>query len=148
MTRPTLIKRSEAGFFTIWVLGLCTMILFLGGISFDLWHGFSEKRAAAASVDGAAIAGASQIDLDRFKADGTVVLLPNQAVAAANAYLDNAQTDTGQTYYNRDITVDADGTLLVTASSKFSFTLIKVLLPNAADGEVRVTGAADPRQAG
>ncbi|MGH9030897.1 MAG: pilus assembly protein TadG-related protein, partial [Acidimicrobiia bacterium] len=47
---------------TVWMLGLCLMLLLLGGISLDLWRAFSERRALASAADAAAIAGASALD--------------------------------------------------------------------------------------
>jgi hypothetical protein len=51
------------------VLLLAMMVLFLGGISVDLWRVLSDHREVAGIVDGAAIAGATAIDADALYAD-------------------------------------------------------------------------------
>lgn len=71
--------RRESGTITIWILGLCLMLLLLGGISLDLWRAFSERRALAAAADAAAIAGASALDETAYRQSGTVRLLPADA---------------------------------------------------------------------
>ncbi|GAC1364622.1 MAG: hypothetical protein NVSMB32_07330 [Actinomycetota bacterium] len=53
---------SDHGFLTMWLLGLCLLLLALGGISVDLWRVFAQRQALAGLVDAAALAGASGID--------------------------------------------------------------------------------------
>lgn len=54
--------RGDRGFLTIWMLGLCVILLALGGLSVDLWHVFDQRQSLAGDADAAAVAGASGID--------------------------------------------------------------------------------------
>ena len=54
--------RDDRGFLTIWLLGLCLLLLVLGGVSLDLWRVFSERQALAGLADSAALAGAGGLD--------------------------------------------------------------------------------------
>lgn len=85
--------RSEAGFLTIWLLGLCLLLLFVGGVSADLWHVFAERQALAGIADAAALAGASGIDPNEARA-GVILLDPARATALAEASV-AAQPDAG-----------------------------------------------------
>ena len=138
--------RDEGGFFTIWVLGLCVMVMFVGGLSFDLWHSFSDKRELSSIVDGAAVAAASQIDLDAFRNDSTSVKIDSPAArSAVQTYLARAQTETGLVLTNTSVNF-VDGNVVVTASTTTQLTLTKLFLPSG-DLPSTVTGVATPRQA-
>lgn len=82
--RPRKGLRGDGGFFTIWLLGLCILLLALGGVSVDLWHAFSQRQQLAGVADSAAVAGASGIDTETYYATGNVVLDPNTATARAD----------------------------------------------------------------
>lgn len=115
---------GERGSLTLWMLGLCVMILFLGGISLDLWRAFGARARLAGESDAAAIAGASGIDEEYFRATGEVRLDPARAEALAwervagqpDARRVRAQVgaDTGRVVVHETTTVD--------------FTLLKVFL--------------------
>lgn len=60
MTRPA--DHDESGTVTLWVLGLCVAVLFLGGLSLDLWRGVAVRRELSAAADAAATAGANGLD--------------------------------------------------------------------------------------
>ena len=88
MTGPARVARPrERGSITLWLLGLCLMLLALGGLAVDLGRGFSERRALHAAADSAALAGAGAIDEDEYRASGEVVLLPELAERLARADL-------------------------------------------------------------
>ena len=135
---------NERGFFTIWVLGLCLMVAFVGGLSYDLWHSFSDKRQLSSIVDAAAVAGASEIDLAAFQNDSSVVRL-NQVAATAtvDAYLERATQETGTELIDATVTFDGNA-VVVTASTKTELTLTRLLLANEADLQSTVTGIATP----
>src|SRR5438128_12171130 len=42
--RPTKSRVDEHGTTTLWVLGLCISLLFLGGLSLDLWRAVADRR--------------------------------------------------------------------------------------------------------
>lgn len=133
-------SRDETGAVTLWLLGLCVVLLLVGGLSLDLWRAFSERRALAGAVDAAAVAGASGVDVDTFRATGQVVLDPAAAedLAAANLA---AQTDLAGL-----AAVDISATpaaLTVSATGTVELTLTRVLL-DAAPLTIRVTASAEP----
>ena len=74
---------SERGSITFWVLGLSIAVLFLGGISVDLWRVMSDRRELAAVADSAAAAGASAIDVDHWRDTGEIRLLNDGAIDLA-----------------------------------------------------------------
>ena len=83
MTRHGTRRAAERGTITLWMLGLCVMLLPLGGLGLDLDRAFSTRRSLGAAADAAALAGAGAIDVDAYRADGTVRLDPELAEARA-----------------------------------------------------------------
>jgi hypothetical protein len=61
---------DERGTITLWVLGLCLCVLFLGGLSLDLWRGIAVRRELQAMADASAIAGADGLDPRSLRAGG------------------------------------------------------------------------------
>ena len=145
-------ERSERGFFTIWTLGLCVIVLFIGGLTMDLWNAFSTWRNLAEIADGA-VAGASKIDLQAYRQDDTKIVLQTTsvdgdnetAIDRANAYIDDALLQDGIALSSRDVQVV--GQQLVVQLSQPSPTLLsRIFLP---DKEITSTvrSAATPQQA-
>ena len=119
--------RGEDGFFSLWVLGLCCVVLMIGGLSIDLWRAFSERRALAAIADSAAIAGASGIDVNAFRDSGQVVLdaVPGgTAWRLADANI-AAQTDT-RSFDDAVIDVTPEA-VTVTVNGTVAFSLLNYL---------------------
>ena len=54
--------RSEHGMITLWVLGLCVAVLFLGGIGLDFWRAIAVRREISVMADASATAGANGLD--------------------------------------------------------------------------------------
>ena len=112
-------RRGSRGSVTLWVLGLATMLMPLGGLALDLSRSFSERRALAAAADAAALAGAGALDVDRYRSDGTIVLDPDLAEQRARRSLD-AQLDRaalGSVSVRADeelVTVEVEGTVDLT----------------------------------
>jgi Flp pilus assembly protein TadG len=75
-------SRDERGTVTLWVLGLCVALLFLGGLGLDLWRAVGARRALSSMADTAATAGANGLDTDALRA-GTLRLDPARARAVA-----------------------------------------------------------------
>jgi hypothetical protein len=132
---------KDRGSVTIWVLGLCVALLFLGGLSIDLWRGFTERRQLAGMADGAVVAGATALDVDTWRSSGVAQLDAGLAGDRASAYLlahpewDAAITPT--------ITSAAAG-IQVVLEQEVEFTLLRVLLPDEEPFTVRVTANAIP----
>ena len=70
---------NERGSITFWVLGLSIAVLFLGGLSVDLWRVMADRRELAAVADSAAAAAASALDVDHWRASGEIRLLDDDA---------------------------------------------------------------------
>src|SRR3954454_10405660 len=96
--------RDEFGTITLWLLGVCMLLFALGGISLDLWRGFSARRSLATAADAAALAGASAIDEEASRRSGVVQLDPALAEARARTHAAR-QLDTGAL---RDVDVHAN----------------------------------------
>lgn len=132
--------RDDAGTVTIWLLGLCVVLLAVGGLSLDLWRAFSERRALAGAADAAAVAGASGLDVDAFRATGEVTLDPAAARALAAANLaDQVDLDA---LTGADITA-TPAIVIVTITGSVDLTLTRVLL-DAVPLTIRVTATAEP----
>jgi Flp pilus assembly protein TadG len=137
-------ERGDTGTVTLWLLGLCLMLFALGGISLDLWRSFSERRSLTATADAAALAGASAIDEDQYRATGALVLVPSEAEARARQHV-SRQTDRAAL---RGVTVRADDeAVTVVVHGRVGFTLLGVLVPHD-EFDVRVTSTATPRRSG
>ena len=139
------IKRGERGFVTIWMLGLCVMLFFLGGIALDMWRAFSERRGLAAMADAAAMAGASGIDEELYRTTGIVELddrpggraetLAAQHLAAQDD--DASVTGATITVTRQAVVVEVDGSI--------DFTLLKLFFDAGDDFALKVVAQAEPR---
>lgn len=135
-------RDGETGTIVLWLLGLCVMLLFVGGISTDLWRVLSERRALAGIADAASIAGASALDELAFRTTGAVVLAPDEARARALEIL-AAQTDRAAlTAADAYATPEA---ITVVIEGAVPLTLMRVLLPDAPDVALRVEATSRPR---
>ena len=116
----------ERGQVTVWMLGLAVMLLFLGGLSLDLWRAFTQRQNLANAVEAAAIAGGSGIDEARFRSTGTLALAPQRAEQLATGNLRSQpvfpRLDTAQVNAN-------EARVEVVATTTVQFTLLRVLLP-------------------
>ncbi|HEY8340011.1 MAG TPA: pilus assembly protein TadG-related protein [Egibacteraceae bacterium] len=133
---------DDRGSVTLWLLGLCVVLLFVGGLSLDLWRAFSERRALANAVDAAAVAGASGLAVTPFRASDALHLDPEAAEQRAWATL-RTQTDTGALTHAA-VSATAEQ-VTVTASGRVELTLLRTLLPDVAPLEIRVTATSEPR---
>lgn len=139
-------RRDERGVFTIWTLGLCVCLIFIGGLSLDLWRAFGERRELAGMVDGAAVAAASQIDLVAFRSEPSVVQLDRgAAIERARTYLLAGSGDAGVELENVLIDVNSEGSVVVEAETTIGTTLLRILRPTEKTLTVRVVSTADPQ---
>lgn len=137
---------DEEGMVVLWLLGVAAMLLMLGGLSIDLWHVFTERRALVGVADAAAYAGASGIDVAAYRADGSVVLEPEVAERLA---LDAVarQGDAGMLAGPPIVAVSPD-TITVTLDGRVELTLLRLLAPGTDALDVRVRASAAPRLGG
>lgn len=138
-------QHDEGGFVTLWVLGICVTLLFLGGITLDLWRAVATHQGVASAVDAAAVAGASGIDEAAYRAsDGEVVRLdPDRARTLAARSL-SVQSDSASL-----VEVDVEATtkrVTVRAGRAVEFTFLRVLLPNEKPLTIRASAVVDPRR--
>lgn len=135
---------GEDGTVIPWMLGLLVMVLFLGGLSVDLWRAFSARQALAGAVDAASVSGASAIDEDMYRSSGVVELDPHLAERRALANLE-AQTETAALIA---ATVSAnESEITVTAQGSVTLTLMRVLLADRGPMVFTATAVASPRAA-
>lgn len=132
---------NERGSVTIWLLGLTVALLFLGGMSLDLWRVFAHRRELVGLADAAAIVGAGAIDETAFRAGRGVRLDPVRARQLAVVYL-RPRVPTGTSLQLR-----ASATFIsVRLHGSVRLTLLHILAPESA---IPVSGAAtvEPRRA-
>ncbi|HUH06477.1 MAG TPA: pilus assembly protein TadG-related protein [Egibacteraceae bacterium] len=135
---------SESGTITLWMLGLCVALLFLGGVSLDLWRAASERRSVTGIVDAAAIAGASGIDEAHLRATGELRLDPGRAQDFAVASL----ASHSESVIHPSVVVASDGSAITVAGSRdVPFTLLKVLMPGLQPLQVQAQATSSPRSA-
>lgn len=132
--------RDERGAVTLWVLGLVFPMLLLGGLSLDLWRGFSERRALAGIADAAAVAGANGLDTDRVYERNEIRLDPGLAEELARANL-AAQLD-DRSLREWDV-VATDDSVTVRLAGSVDLTLLRLFYDRRWD--VAVTATARPQ---
>ncbi|MGH9189976.1 MAG: pilus assembly protein TadG-related protein [Acidimicrobiales bacterium] len=135
-------QKDERGSVTLWVLGLAVMMLFIGGISLDLWRAFAERRSLAGMVDAAAVAGASGIDTAYFRQTSQLRLEPALAEQLANESL-RSQPDTRSLIAAQVSATPSD--VSVGAVGEVEFTLLRVFMSDE-PFTVRVGATARPRR--
>jgi Flp pilus assembly protein TadG len=80
-------RLDARGTVTLWILGLCISLMFLGGLSVDLWRAVAARRELSSIADSAATAAANGVDVEALRA-GTLRLDPVRVRAIARASLD------------------------------------------------------------
>ena len=131
----------ERGSTTIWMLGLSMLLLLFGGLALDFWRGLALQRELAAVVDSAAIAGASGIDEEIYRATGELVLDPRRArdlAMSSIAFQDVSLTST-------QVFTAADGSsVAVTIEGVVELGLLGVFVDESDPLTVRATAQAQP----
>lgn len=111
---------------TLWGIGLGVALLVFGALVVDVWRVFAERQELGGLADSAAIAGATAIDQDVFRATGEVILDVADAPARAGQYLTaNAFNLAGEV--TADIAVvgaPPDDLLSVTLTKDFEFAVL------------------------
>lgn len=135
----------ERGSITIWLLGLAVLLLFVGGLSLDLWRAVSARQLLANAADAAAIAGSTGIDTARFRDTGEVVLDP--ALAAQRVRDSLAHQGGVPLVAPPTVEVDPDPPqVAVVLTGQVRLTLLHVLLPNQPPLTIRVRAVSAPRE--
>jgi Flp pilus assembly protein TadG len=133
-------RHDERGTTTLWVLGLCVIVLFLGGLSLDLWRVITVRRSLVAMADAGATAGADGLDPQALRAD-RIALDPALARAEAG---DALRAQSGWSTVD-DADVDATpAEVTVTLQAHVEFTLLGIFV-HGDPITVRVSASAAPR---
>ena len=131
---------NERGSVPIWFLGLAFALLMMGALSAELWRILGERQELVALADGAAIAAASAIDLEHYRATGEARLDPVAAQSLALGVV-GASSGGGDLSAVPVVAVaDGGGSVQVVLERRVPFGLIR-FLPLADDG-FDVTGTA------
>jgi Flp pilus assembly protein TadG len=144
--KPKPIARApQRGSITVWLLGLAVLVLFVGGLSLDLWRAFSARQLLANAADAAAIAGATGIDTARFRDTGQLALDPAVATQRAADSLIHQGGLPLTTEPGVEVTPDPPQVVVV-LTGQVRLTLLRVLLPHQAPLTIRVRAASVPRE--
>jgi hypothetical protein len=129
----------ERGTVTIWVLGLCVALLFLGGLGADLWHAIAVRRQLSAVADSAALAGANGVDESALRT-GQLQLDPQRAHALADDAITRSDVP------EADATVDVQNNeVTVALRTRVNFTLLGIFMRGDAFA-IRVRASAHPEE--
>ena len=131
---------DEQGTATLWVLGLCISLMFLGGLGLDFWRAIAERRELSARADAAATAAVNGLDEGELRA-GVVRIVPDRARAIAAAQLANEAEPLDEAR------IDVDGnTVTVTLRDHVDFSLLSIFMPgDRFDIELHASAAPDER---
>ena len=141
MRAPRASARDERGTMTLWVLGLCIMVLFLGGLSLDLWRVIAVRRSVVAMADAGATAGANGLDEGALRS-GELRLDPVLARADAD---DALRAQSGWPAVDAaDVEIDGNR-VTVTLRAHVDFTLLGIFV-HGDPVEVRASASAEPRE--
>jgi Putative Flp pilus-assembly TadE/G-like len=132
----------DSGTMTLWMLGLATLILAVGGLGLDLWRVVSERRALAEAADASARAGANGIDELVFDQTGEVVLDPAIATDLANDNLGLQERSTLRSLTGSDISATTEHVRVV-LDGRVDTTLLRLF--GAAGFELTVESEAEPQ---
>ncbi len=136
---------DEDGVVVLWLLGLSVTLLMLGGISIDLWHVLSERRALVGVADAAAYAGASGLDEAYYRATGEVALAP--AIAEDLALRAVAAQPDAPSLTAAEVAA-SPALVTVTVRGRVELTLFRLLAPGTDALDLAVTATAEPRLGG
>ncbi|WP_347177108.1 pilus assembly protein TadG-related protein [Parafrankia sp. EAN1pec] len=90
---------------TAFVVVLFGAFVMFGGLIVDAGGALADKTTAMGLAQEAARAGAQQLDLTAFRDSGTVRLLPEPAISAAQSYLTQAGATGTATVVDNTVTV-------------------------------------------
>jgi Flp pilus assembly protein TadG len=131
--------RDERGSVTLWVLGLCVALLFLGGLTIDLWRAIATRRELSAMADAVATASANGVDEAALR-HGGVRLDPDRARTIARETL--ARDARAARLEDVELQVAGDQ-VAVTLEDEVPFSLLGIFV-RGDPFTVRVTATAHP----
>jgi hypothetical protein len=136
---------GQRGSITVWLLGLAVLLLFVGGLSLDLWRAFGARQLLANAADAAAIAGSTGIDTARFRDTGQIVLDPGLSEQRVR---DSLAHQGGVPLAEPPLVqVDPDPPrVAVVLTGRVRLTLLHVLLPFQPPLTIQVRAVSVPRE--
>lgn len=138
LSTTTLQQGGEAT--VIWCVGLAVLLLPLGGVSVDLWHGISAERTLQDAARAAAAAGASGIDESQYRSSGSIALEPDQVRDLVAA---NLQRQTNLPSGTRMTELNVDGPeVTVQLRDSLPLTLLRILVSGR---DLQLTATATAR---
>jgi hypothetical protein len=133
--------RSDRGSVTLWVLGLSIMLLAMGGLAVDFWRALALQRELAAVADSMAVAAASGIDEELYRATGAVVVDPGRAESLGSSYAGFQDVDLDVVH----VTTAPDGTSVsVLVEGTMELGLLGLFVDETEPLRVRATATATP----
>lgn len=133
--RATALRRdAERGAISAMVVLLIVMLFAVAGLIYDGGRAINARQQAFDDAEQAARAGANQIDMERFRADGSVVILRGAAEAAVQEYL--AQLD--RSYSTVDVGFGGPESVQVTLGRTVPTGLLQLVFVSSFD----VSGSA------
>jgi hypothetical protein len=133
-------RNDERGVMTLWVLGLCIAVLFLGGLSLDLWRVIAVRRSLVAMADAGATAGANGLDRVALRR-GVLRVDPMVARADASQALREQSGWSGVDAADIDV---VGNRVTVTLQAHVGFTLLGIFV-RGDPVEVEASASAEPR---
>ena len=131
--------RSESGFATLFVLGICLVVLLLGSLVVDFWRVLEARRELLAIADSAAAAGANGLDAGALR-NGRVAIEPTRARALVFDSLGRDPEFSGVDAAAISVREDS---VTVRLSAHVHFGLAGLLVEGL---DVRATGRATPHR--
>ena len=139
--RRTSHHERQRGSMTFFGVGMVMVLLFVGGISTDLWRAFGERRALAEMADAAASAGSNGVDMETYRQTGVVLLDPALAEQLAWDSLVN-QVDRDSLSGTPVVVATADG-VTVEVHGQVELVLLQIFAPGE-PLEITVAAQAAP----
>ena len=130
---------DERGTITLWVLGLCIALMFLGGLSLDLWRAVAVRRELSSTADTAATAAANGVDEGALRA-GTLQLDPDRARGIAQASIE----ENGRTLDGAVVEV-VGNRVTVTLRDHVPFSLLGIFM-GGRKFDIEVHASAEPAE--
>ena len=133
-----MMERPQSGQVTVLVLGLVIVVMAVIGVAVDGTKAFLYRRTLQSAADGAAVAGAGELDLDSYYSSGgrVVAVRPEAARAQALRLLDSRGIRTS-------VAIDADeASVVVVLRGKVETTFLNLV--GISSIPVAVEAAAEP----
>jgi Flp pilus assembly protein TadG len=126
---------------TLWTLGLSILLLVFGGLAVDFWRALALQRELAAVADSMAVAAASGIDEEQYRATGDVIIDPTRATELGIEYVASQDVD----LVDLAVTTAPDGSaVVVTVEGTLDLGLMGVFVDQSEPLTIRAGATAEP----